>query len=343
MIYLLIQRKRFMTSKKMNFLIILILLLFCSVSGFLGVYQYNLSLRLDAEHDASTAKQREEQEQNTLDNIKTSSSNESKNNIYELVPSVSSNGNTSTNVDVSQFDFLQMYTHAEGRLNKAPNIYSRMSGSAILNGPTSFGGIRLTNEKVTITAERAQNSDSSYFSFKVSGVLLNGLFNLNYESASYSEGSNHYWFFNQDDIGWQPSSSTTNYNKLRFYTNQTFNEITAESIKPETASLSFNKYDNTFIGSCELNPDLSGVRYCHTLSGVLDGNAPATILSSKIEVVFDKSGNFKSIKYIDTFKVDVYSSKHNTTMYATVQSNYLETFVSIGTRPVSVTKPGGVS
>ena len=68
-----------MTAKKINFLIILFILLFCFVGGFVGVYEYNLSLELDAKHDEETAKQREEYEKNTLDDINTSVSNENKN------------------------------------------------------------------------------------------------------------------------------------------------------------------------------------------------------------------------------------------------------------------------
>ena len=331
-----------MTAKKINFLIILFILLFCFVGGFVCVYEYNLSLELDAKHDEETAKQREEYEKNTLDDINTSVSNENKNDGNTLAPPVNNNGGNSDNVDVSNFNFLQMYTHAENKLNKATNIYSKISGSALLSGPTSFGGIKLNNEKVSITAERAQNSNNTFVNFKVTGNLLNGLFYLNYETASFSDGASYYWFFNQEKIGWQRSSKINNYNKLRFETNQTFHEITADSFKTETSNIFYNKYDQTYTGTCELKPEISTTRYAYTLKGVLDGNDKANFLSSKIEVVFDKYGSFKSIRYIDNFKIDVYAKDYDTTMYATIQSDYIETFVTIGNRTVSIIKPSGI-
>lgn len=331
-----------MTAKKMNFLIIACVLLFCLVGGFIGVYEYNLSLELDARHDAQTAHDREQYEKNTLDDIKTSSNNETKNDGNTLAPSVSTGGNSTTNVDVSGFNFLQMYNHAESKLNAATNIYSKISGTANLSGPTTFGGIKLSNEKVYMSAERAQNANSSYTDFKVTGNLLNGLFALNYESSSYCDGASYYWYFNQDKIGWQPSSHTNVYNRLRFETNQTFNEITAESIKTETATMFYNKYDQTYTGTCELKPEVSSARYAYTLQGIMDGKDKATISSSKIEVVFDKTGSFKSIRYIDTFRIDVYAKDYDTTMYATISSDYTETFITIGSRTVSIIKPAGI-
>lgn len=330
-----------MTAKRMNFLIITCILLFCLVGGFIGVYEYNLSLELDATHDAQTAKEREQHEKDTLNDIKTTSNNETKNDGNTLAPSTGGE-NSTTNVDVSNFNFLQMYAHAESKLNASTNIYSKISGSANLSGPTSFGGIKLSNEKVYLTAERAQNANNTYVDFKVTGNLLNGLFALNYESASYSDGASYYWFFNQDKSGWQPSSRTNVYNKLRFETNQTFNEITADSIKKETATMFYNKYDQTYTGTCELIPDVSSSRYAYTLKGIMDGKDKATLSSSKIEVVFDKTGSFKSIRYIDTFRIDVYAKDYDTTMYATISSDYTETFVTIGNRTVSIIKPSGI-
>lgn len=329
-----------MTGKKLNILIVISIVLFCLIGGFVGVYNYNKVLELDRAHDLSTSKEREDYEKNTLEDIKTSTNNENKNDGNVLIPSKGSSS-SQDNVDISQFNFVQMYEHAESKLGKAQNIYSQASGDALLSGPTSFPGIKLNNEKVNFNFTRAKNSFSNYTNFVVSGNLLNGLFNLNYETASYYGGQTYYWYFNQDG-GWKTSSKAKCYEKLRFEPNQTFNDVNANSIKAETATLFYNKYDKTYTGSCELNPSVSGARYAYTLQGVMDGLDKAEIISSKIEVTFDNYGNFKTIRYIDEFKINVYNETFKTTMYATLKSDYTEHFITIGNRNVIIDTPKGI-
>ena len=330
-----------MNSKKLNILIIFCLTLFCFAGGFFGVYKFNQFKALDIAHDMQNASHRQQAEQEALNNIKTQSTNETNNNKNILKPNVTASVSEKS-VDVSAFNFLEMYTHAEQQLNKATNIYSTIEGKAFLSGPTSRAGISFNNDKATLTAVRAQNSTSKYVDFKVNGTMLDGLFNLDYEAGTYFDGSLYYWFFNQDKQGWLPSSQAFCYDKLRFDTNQTFNIVNASSIKAGTGQIFYNKYEQIYTGSCELIPSVSAARYSYTLQGILDAENKADVVSSKLEVTFDKNGNFKTIRYIDTFKVTIVNDTFNTVFYGTISSDYTETFISIGSRNINIQRPYGI-
>ena len=78
-----------MNSKKLNILIIFCLTLFCFAGGFFGVYKFNQFKALDIAHDMQNASHRQQAEQESLNNIKTQSTNETNNNINILKPNVS--------------------------------------------------------------------------------------------------------------------------------------------------------------------------------------------------------------------------------------------------------------
>ena len=329
-----------MTAKKMNFLILACILLFCLIGGFVGVYRYNTFLKLDAEHDNRYAQDRAQSERDTLTDIEISSKNENRNEGNTLSPSYGSDA-SSDNVDVSSFDFIQMVEYATSKLETAANISSTAIGMATFSGPTSRG-ISLSNEKVAFNFTRAKNATQSYVLFGLNGTLLGGLATINRTAGSYSEGSTYYLQNTSNGPTFQPSSHDNNFNNLRFEANQTFHILNASSIKVGTENLFYNKYDQTYTGSCELITSVSAQNFSYTLKYMMGGKSPATYTSSKVEIVFDKTGKFKSIKYSDEFKIEVYDAGFDTTIHATITGEYTETFKTIGNKHVSITKPAGV-
>lgn len=323
-----------MTSKRLNIIMLVCLILFSIIFGVSATLRAIELKKLDDEYEQNVKDELDKQTQEIQNGLETDSKNEANNNNNTTT---NSNNNIIGSV-VNFSNFLEMYTFSENKLNKSTNILSNGSGSAIINGTTSSSAIKLNNEKVNISFTRAQNSTQKYFTFDISGQLINNFYSLYYKTSVYAEGAIYYIYSNQNNDGWQTISQTAVQEKFNWTTNQTFHVINGNSIK-NVETFYYDKYSKTYTGVAELNPNVSAQKLKYTMMGFMNASAPAEFLSSKITVQVDRYGNFKSIRYQDTFKINIYDPENKLTLYATINADYTETFDSTGNKVVHITKP----
>lgn len=327
-----------MTSKKLNIIVLVCLILFSVIFGVAMAIKRDELRKLDDAYDKQIQDSMDKENQGILDDLNTQNKNEQNNNLNITAGSNTfGSNNIIDNKPVNFTEFVDMYNYAEKKLNAAVNIHSTAYGTGTLSGPTSMSNISIKNEKIAISFERAQNTNQKYFNYHVTGSFTSVPFNLDYQTSLYAEGAMHYLLFNQDANGWQPISESAVQSKFAWDTNKTFHIINKNSVK--SSSLIFDKYSKTYTGIAELNVDVSAKNFSQTLMGAMGAKGPARYKSAKITVVFDQYGNFKSIKLQETFNIDVHSSQYNTTMYATCTTDYTETFNVSGAGTVKITRP----
>ncbi len=323
-----------MTSKKLSIIMIVFLVLFCVIFGVSATLKQRELERLDREHDRLVQEQMDKQNQDTANDVSTTQKNENANNSGNTT----SSGNTQVTGGVVNFsDFAQMYAYAENKLNQSTNIHSAGSGSGYVNGTTSTPGITLKNEFFRLDFTRARNINQNYFNFRVAGNFLSGLVNFDYESAFYTEGSDSYYFtsgFKGDK--WTAMSKQSLKEKYKWETNKTFLIVKPNTVKSST--IYFDKSKGTYTGTAELTTAACENKK-YTLQTAIEALRPCEFVSCKITVVCDKFGNFKSIRYQETFKADVYQEEHKSTMYSTINVDYTESFMVTGNGSVQINRP----
>lgn len=324
-----------MTSKTLNIIMLVCLILFSVIFGVAATLKAEEFRRLDEAYEDEVQDNLEKENESILDDLNTQNKNEQINNGSN---STTNSDDNNTNGGVVNFsDFITMFNYAENKLNNSTNIHSVANGSCVLNGSTNKGGYTLNNDKVDVSFVRAQNSGQKYFTYNVNGRVMNNFYSLNLKTSIYSEGAIYYIYSNQDGAKWKSISKSAVDEKFNWNTNQTFQEINESSVKSST--FYYDKYSRTYIATAELNPQISGVRFKNTLMGVLNATDPANIISSKISVTVDSYGNFKSIRYEDTFSVLIYDSDKKMTINVTIKSDIVETFKVAGNGTVIINRP----
>lgn len=324
-----------MTSKKLSIIMIIFLVLFCIIFGVSATLKQKELERLDREHDQQVQENMDRENQETANDVSTTQKNENANNAGNTT---SSSNSQVTGGVVNFSNFVEMYAYAEKKLNQSTNIHSIGSGTGIVNGPTSTPGVTLSNETIDLEFNRARNAKQNYFNFHVVGNFLKGLADFDYESAFYTEGSNSYYFTKgYEGRKWTAMSKASLKEKYRWETNQTFLNISANAIKNST--FYYDKSKGTYIGTADLNVAVACANKKYTLQTAIEALQPCEFISCKITVVCDKYGNFKSIRYQETFKADLYQKEFNSTMYGTISVDYTETFVVTGNGSVQINKP----
>ena len=324
-----------MTSKKLSIIMIIFLVLFCVIFGVSATLKQKELDRLDKEHDRQVQEQMDKQNQDTANDVSTTQKNENANNAGNTT----SSGNTQVTGGVVNFsDFVSMYAYAENKLNKSTNIHSVGSGGGYLNASTSMPGISLNNEVFTLDYVRAQNLNQTYFNFHVIGNFLDGLADFDYESGFYTEGANSYYHTRGfEGSKWTAMSKQSLKEKYSWEPNKTFLTVNANAIQSST--LFYDKTKGVYTGTAVLKPEIACVNKKYTLQTAIESLNPCDFSSCKITVVCDKYGNFKSIRYQEIFKANVYQKEFNSTMYATMNVDYTETFIVTGNGSVQINKP----
>ncbi|MDY5042133.1 MAG: hypothetical protein SPF07_04115 [Eubacteriales bacterium] len=323
-----------MTSKTLNKIMLVAALLFCVIFG-VSIYIKNERLkRLDDAHDQEWEDKRNQENQSNQDSIDQFDKNNQANNGNNSPTITDKNGQT---VDFT--NFVSLYGYAESKLNDATNIQSKATGEGKLSGKVSFGSnITLTNETINIQIERAQNSNQKWFRYTVKGNILDGLFNLDYTTETYTKGSQAWLYFNQESQDWSKTSVAGLNDRFGWSTNQTFQIINSSSVKPGS-SVIYQQRSDDYKATAELDVSKSSSRAGKFIQGTYGATSPASYKSCKLTVRFDKTGNFKSIQYEETFDVVVYNKANNATINATVTTNYTETFTCIDKFTVPITQP----
>lgn len=326
-----------MTSKTLNKIMLVAALLFCVIFG-VSIYIKNERLkRLDDAHDQEWEDKRNQENQSNLDSIDQFDKNNQANNGNNSPTITDKNGQT---VDFT--NFVSLYGYAESKLNDATDIRSNATGEGKLSGKVSFGNTTLTNETINIQIERAQNSNQKWFRYTVTGNILNGLFYLDYTTETYTKGSQAWLYFNQESQDWSKTSVAGLNDRFGWSTNQTFQIINSSSVKPGS-SVIYQQRSDDYKATAELDVSKSSSRAGKFIQGTYGATSPASYKSCKLTVRFDKTGNFKSIQYEETFDVVVYNKANNATINATVTTNYTETFTNIDNKPVPITQPPKIS
>lgn len=323
-----------MTSKTLNKIMLVAALLFCVIFG-VSIYIKNERLkRLDDAHDQEWEDKRNQENQSNQDSIDQFDKNNQANNGNNSPTITDKNGQT---VDFT--NFVSLYGYAESKLNDATDIRSNATGEGKLSGKVSFGSnITLTNETINIQIERAQNSNQKWFRYTVKGNILDGLFNLDYTTETYTKGSQAWLYFNQESQDWSKTSVAGLNDRFGWSTNQTFQIINSSSVKPGS-SVIYQQRSDDYKATAELDVSKSSSRAGKFIQGTYGATSPASYKSCKLTVRFDKTGNFKSIQYEETFDVVVYNKANNATINATVTTNYTETFTCIDKFTVPITQP----
>lgn len=326
-----------MTSKTLNKIMLVAALLFCVIFG-VSIYIKNERLkRLDNAYDQEMEDKRNQENQSNQDDIDQSNKNNQANNGNNSPTITDKNGQT---VDFT--NFVSLYGYAEGRLNNATNIQSKVTGEGKLSGKVSLINTTLTNETINIKMERAQNSNQKWFRYTVTGNILNGIFNLDYTTETYTKGSQAWLYFNQESQDWNKISVAGLNDRFGWSTNQTFQIINSSSVKSSSGAI-YQPQSDDYKATAELDVSKSSSRAGKFIQGTYGANSPASYKSCKLTVRFDKTGNFKSIQYEETYDVVVYNKKYNATINATVTTNYTETFTCIDKSPVTITQPSKIS
>lgn len=327
-----------MTSKTLNKIMLVAALLFCVIFG-VSIYIKNERLkRLDDAYDQEMEDKRNQENQSNQDDIDQSNKNNQANNGNNSSTITDKNGQT---VDFT--NFVSLYGYAEGKLNDATNIQSKATGEGKLSGKVSIGNIKLTNETINIKMERAQNSNQKWFRYTVTGDIRDGLFDLDYTytTETYTKGSQAWLYFNQESQYWSKTSVAGLNDRFGWSTNQTFQIINSSSVK--SSSVIYQQQSNDYKATAELDVSKSSSRAGKFIQGTYGASSPASYKSCKLTVRFDKTGNFKSIQYEETFDVVVYNKANNATINATVTTNYTETFTCIDKSAVTITQPSKIS
>lgn len=326
-----------MTSKTLNKIMLVAALLFCVIFG-VSIYIKNERLkRLDDAHDQEWEDKRNQENQSNQDDIDQSNKNNQANNGINSPTITDKNGQT---VDFT--NFVSLYGYAESKLNDATNIQSKATGEGKLSGKVSIGNITLTNETINIKMERAQNSNQKLFRYTVTGDIRDGVFYLDYTTGTYTKGSQAWLYFNQESQDWSKTSVAGLNDRFGWSTNQTFQIINSSSVKPGS-SVIYQQQSDDYKATAELDVSKSSSRAGKFIQGTYGASSPASYKSCKLTVRFDKTGNFKSIQYEETYDVVVYNKKNNATINATVTTNYTETFTCIDKSTVTITQPSTIS
>lgn len=325
-----------MTSKTLNKIMLVAALLFCVIFG-VSIYIKNERLkRMDDAYDQEMEDKRNQENKTAQDDIDQSNKNNQANNGNNNTTIIDKDGQT---VDFT--NFVSLYGYAEGKLNNATNIRSTTSGTAKLSGKVSIGNIKLNNESINIDMQRAQNSNQKWFRYRVTGNLLDGLFNLDYTTETYTKGSQAWLYFNQESQDWSKTSVAGLNERFGWDTNQTLQIINNSTVK--SSSVTYQQQSGDYKATAELDVSKSSSRAGKFIQGTYGASSPASYKSCKLTVKFDKNGNFKSIQYEETYDVVVYNKANRASIDATVTANYIETFSSIDGANVLITQPAKIN
>ncbi len=329
-----------MSGKTINIIMLTCVFAFSIIFGLSSFVKDHRLQTLDSEHDEEVRQTIEDEEKDILNDILIQNKNDASNSI---VLALDNTDEEESGGPVTFTNFLSMYEYAEQKLANASHIYSYGSGVGTLNATTSMSGIELKNQEMGIKFTRAQADTTKYFVFdttgnlKVASNLVSGTFGLRSQAAIYSQGSLYYLFYNFNNYGWHPTSKMAIEEKFNWSTNQTFHIANSSTIFNDT--LVYDNYSKTHIGTAELKTPISSVRSSKVFMAVLDADKPAEFLSTKITVVVDNFGNFKSIQCRDKVKVKLYQAEYDFTTYATIDLSFTETFTRIGKSGVTINKP----
>ena len=256
-----------------------------------------------------------------------------------------SNNRTSTSnsptTDISEINFtnfVDMYTYAIEKYNKASYVYLSVNGTINITG--SALGYRIENVPLTLKSTVAKELNERYFSYNLNGILVDGLSEFKMNTTHYSNGVTAYSLYpGQSDITTTPMSAFTtamNWNMTQLF--HLPDAAALSQLSENDYSFYFDDQAKEYVATVNFNVSTFHTNFSNVLKGITGSTKDPDFNAITMNIRVDKYGNFKSITASEDFNVNL-KYKTVTVENGRAVTNYTVSFIVLDNGYVPVNNP----